>query len=470
MYNDRIDSDNNTQVARTLAQSDETSGPADSPGFNPSISGRFTDRVIYGSILVSLFAISFCGISGGMFQPIVEAAQVSRWSRLVMSISILWALMGTAFLLFRTVLWLIYRPFPSATPANAPSLTVIIPAYNEGAMVKQAINSVLSASYPREKLEVLAIDDGSKDNTWSHIREAASKHPHLVTTVRFPENRGKRAALGEGFRKARGEVVVTVDSDSVIDSNTLLAVAGPFRDPRVGAVAGKVIVLNRDQGIIPKMLKVQFILAFDMLRAVQSTYSTVYCCPGALSAYRSSAVRLVLSRWLNQTFLGVPCTYGEDRSLTNFVLSEGFDTVYQRTARVHTIVPWTYEKLCKMYLRWNRSYIRETIHFWKIIWKRPLWPRAISLIDLLITNIRYPISYLNLALFVTLSINRPTTVINLFSVIGLFSALNMAYYLRSERSWDFLYGILYSYFSFLALFWIFPYAFITVRAKSWMTR
>ena len=462
--------ENHRPVGGGPAGEDGGSGPAGSLRRGRNSSNRWIDRIIYGTILLGLFAISFGGITGEVFKPLIVAIQESRWSRLVISPSVLWAFMGTVFLLFRTILWFIYRPFPRATPADAPPLTVIIPAYNEGPMVKQAIHSVLSASYPREKLEVLAIDDGSKDDTWSYIMEAAKENPHVVTAVRFPENRGKRAALGEGFRRAKGEVVVTVDSDSVIESHTLLAIAGPFRDPGVGAVAGKVVVFNRDQGIIPKMLKVRFILAFDMLRAVQSTYSTVYCCPGALSAYRSSVVRRVLSRWLGQTFLGVTCTYGEDRSLTNYVLSEGFSTVYQRTARVHTIVPWTYEKLCKMYLRWDRSYIRETIHFSRVLWKRPFWPRMISLADLFITNLRYPVAYVNLVLFVILSLQQPATVLRLFSAIGLFSALNMAYYLRSERSWDFLYGILYAYFSFLALFWIFPYAFITVRAKSWMTR
>jgi len=462
--------DNDAPVGRGPAGELGGSGPAGSSRRDRIASSRWIDRIIYGTILFGLFAISFGGISGEVFKPLVVAVQESRWSRLVISPSILWAFMGTVFLLFRTILWLIYRPFPEATPADAPSLTVIIPAYNEGPMVKQAIYSVLAASYPREKLEVLAIDDGSKDDTWSHITEAAKENPHLVTAVRFPENRGKRAALGEGFRRARGDVVVTVDSDSVIDSHTLLAIAGPFRDPGVGAVAGKVVVFNREQGIIPKMLKVRFILAFDMLRAVQSTYGTVYCCPGALSAYRSSVVRRVLARWLDQTFLGVSCTYGEDRSLTNYVLSEGYGTVYQRTARVRTIVPWTYEKLCKMYLRWDRSYIRETIHFARVLWKRPFWPRMISLVDLFITNLRYPVTYVNLVLFLILSLQQPATVLRLFCAIGLFSALNMAYYLRSERSWDFLYGILYAYFAFLALFWIFPYAFITVRAKSWMTR
>jgi hyaluronan synthase len=379
-------------------------------------------------------------------------------------------LMGTIFLAFRTILWLLYRPFPPATLANAPSLTIIIPAYNEGAMVKKAIYSVLAARYPREKLEILVIDDGSKDDTWTYIKSSLIEYPDMVTAVRFPENRGKRAALEEGFRRARGEIVATVDSDSVIDNNTLLEITGPFRNPKVGAVAGRVTVFNNSQGIIPKMLKVRYTLSFDVLRAVQSTYTTVYCCPGALSAYRISAVREVLDQWVNQKFLGISCTYGEDRALTNFILSKGYDTAYQRTAQVYTVVPWTYEKLCKMYLRWDRSYIRETVHLFKILWKRPLKSCIIPFIDVLITNLRYPVGYLNLALFVVLSIYHPATMLRLFCAIGLFSMLNMLYYLRSERSWDFLYGIIYAYFSFLALFWVFPYALFTVRSRSWMTR
>jgi hyaluronan synthase len=436
----------------------------------PTIPAKMANGFFYSAIVLGLFVMIYSSISGNVFNPLLLAVQEAHWSRVIVSPSILWAFMGTIFLAFRTVLWLLYRPAPSVSPDSAPALTVIIPAFNEGPMVKKAIYSVLSASYPREKLEIFVVDDGSRDDTWSYIKAAFIEYPNLVTAVRFPENRGKRAALEEGFRRARGEIVVTVDSDSVIEKKTLLAIAGPFRDAKIGAVAGKVVVFNKDQGIIPRMLQVRYILAFDMLRAVQSTYATVYCCPGALSAYRTSVIREILDEWIGQTFLGVACTYGEDRSLTNFILSRGYNTVYQRTAQVHTVVPWTYNKLCKMYLRWDRSYVRETIRFSKILWKRPLWSRMVSFVDLFITNLRYPLGYINLGLFVVLSVQQPATVLRLFCAIGLLSMLNMFYYLKSERSWDFLYGILYSYFSFLGLFWIFPYAFFTVRSRSWMTR
>src|SRR5207248_509911 len=82
-------------------------------------------------------------------------------------------------------------------------------------------------------------------------------------TIRFDQNYGKRAGLEAGFRRARGEIVVTIDSDSVIDRGSLLAMAGAFRDPRVGAVAGRVAVYNRTSGLLPRMLDVRFLLSFD---------------------------------------------------------------------------------------------------------------------------------------------------------------------------------------------------------------
>lgn len=428
------------------------------------------DHIIHAAVLLGLGLIIFAVLDGDVFEPIFRAADEEAWLQALARPSVLWIAMGTLLLAFRTALWFFYRPFDAATFANAPVLTVVIPAYNEGEMVSKTIDSVAAARYPQDRLEIFVIDDGSRDNTWEFIERAAARHPGLVTPLRFPTNRGKRAALEAGFRRGRGDVMVTIDSDSVIESNTLLAIAGPFRNKKVGAVAGKVAAYNRRAGLLPRMLHVRFILAFDVLRAVQSTYNTVYCCPGALSAYRASAVREVLDEWMGQKFLGVPSTYGEDRALTNFMLARGYDTVYQRTAVVHTVVPATYTKLCKMYLRWDRSYIREELRFAKIVWKRPWRSRVIALLDTTITNLRYPITYTTLFLLVLLTIHDPSTLPRVLFAIGLMATFYALFYLRSERSWDVVYGILYAYYAFFALFWIFPYALATVRARSWMTR
>jgi hyaluronan synthase len=445
--------------------------PALAPEEPPPINGRSPFTLVESLIVAALVLLGLAVAIVRPLLPIFESPATPAWVHPIERPALLWGGMGFLLLAVRTALWLWYRPFESAAEETAPWLTVIIPAYNEGAMVEKSIESVAAADYPHDRLEVIVIDDGSRDDTWTYIERAAARHPNLVSARRFEHNRGKRAALAEGFRHARGSVVVTIDSDSVIDPETLLAMAGPFRDPRVGAVAGRVDVYNRRTGWLPPMLQVRYTLSFDFLRAVQSTFRTVYCCPGALAAYRTSGVRRVLDRWLSQRFLGVPCTYGEDRSLTNFLLAEGYDSVYQSTAVVYTLVPHTYPRLCRMYLRWERSRVREDIRFFtRILWKRPLPWRAAALLDATLTNLRYPIGYATLALFVILSFYDPTTVLRVLVAIAIVSLAYTLYFLRRERSWCFLYGVLYSYFAFFTLLWILPWAVFTIRSKSWMTR
>jgi hyaluronan synthase len=422
------------------------------------------------AIIVGIVGFAYEGVFRHLIDETLTDAEQSKWKLAIERPSLLWAAMGTLLITLRTLLWSLYRSAPAATFEGAPSLTVVIPAFNEGAMVAQSVDSAAACVYPRDRLEIFVIDDGSTDDTWEHIERAAARHPGLVTPIRFEKNRGKRAALAAGFERARGEVVVTMDSDSVIDAQALLELAGAIAEPGVGAVAGKVAVYNRHEGLIPEMLHVRFILSFDLLRAVQSTYGTVYCCPGALTAYRADVLRRVLPVWKAQTFMGVPCTIGEDRALTNLILAEGMNTRYQRSAVVHTVVPTTYDRLCRMLIRWDRSFIREEIAFARIVWKRPWAARAAAILDSFTTNLRYPVGIASSILLVGLAISDPVVLVRVMVAIGVMSLINMLYFLRSEASWAFLYGVLYAYFSFVALTWIFPYSAVTVRNRGWLTR
>ena len=385
--------------------------------------------------------------------------------------SLIWLSLVFGLTLFRTGAWLMYRPQKSLAYDQAPSMTVIIPAYNEGKMVLSSIHSVLRAHYPHDRLEVFVVDDGSKDDTWVYIQEAAAQYPGQVTALRFDVNQGKRAALAQGFSQGKGELFVTIDSDSVIDSGALLALAAPFRNPKVGAVAGKVSVYNQGEGALPRMLHTRFILTFDVMRAVESQYGTVYCTPGDLSAYRAEGVRRVLSRWLNQSFLGSKCTFGEDRALTNYLLSEGYDTRYQSSAVVHTIVPDTYKKMTKMFLRWDRSYVREEIRFLKIVWARPWGARLLAMFDRLTTNLKFPAGFLGVVGLVLIASETPSYWGRSALVLLFVAIFNSLYYLRSEPSVKgFFHSIGFSLYSTFTMWWIMPYAFLTVRAKGWLTR
>lgn len=428
-------------------------------------------RFVIATIIVfGAIAATTIRFSHEVFDPLADTLKIQGWAAIIARPSLLWFTMGMVLIVIRTLLWVRYRPVAAVSTDEAPRMTVIIPAYNEGAMVRRAVDACARAEYPRDRLEIIVIDDGSTDDTWSYVDAARRERPGLVQAIRLPVNAGKRAALAAGFARATGEILVTVDSDSLVEQGALLAIAGPFRNERVGAVAGKVCVLNRFQSVLPRMLHVRFVLSFDFLRSVQSTYGTVYCCPGALSAYRASVVQALIPGWLHQRFLGEACTIGEDRALTNDVLAAGYQSVYQRTAVVQTLAPETYRKLCRMFLRWDRSYIREEIRLWKIMWKLPFPAMALTLIETTITNLRYPVAYSSLGLMLYLSVQDPLTIVRLLLSIGIVSVFYSLYFLHSERSREFFYGILYAYFHFVSLLWIFPYALATVRNRSWMTR
>ena len=375
-----------------------------------------------------------------------------------------------AYFALETVLWLRYRPFPVLRGDDVPRLSVVIPAYNEGPMVERSIASVIRADYPADRLEVLVVDDGSRDDTFFHIERLRQAHPSIVRVIRFAGNRGKRAGLAAGFRAARGEIVITIDSDSQIERDTLRAMVAPFADPHVGGVAGKVTVLNRSN-LIGAMLDVQYTLAFDFSRAVESSIRTVACCPGALSAFRLSVILPHLDGWLEQKFFGRPVAHGEDQALTNIVLRAGFDTVYQSNATIRTLAPMRYRPLTRMFLRWERSFVVEGFTFARFMLTRYRdRNRVLPVVKFVASNLRLLMVYVGLARLPFLILERPQRMPDLVVAMAIGATFTALYYVRRERSLRFAYGVAYAFYWLLFLQWILPWAVVTVRDERWGTR
>ncbi|MGD8980272.1 MAG: glycosyltransferase [Desulfobacterales bacterium] len=268
------------------------------------------------------------------------------------------------FLLLSWRIWFAcrYRSYAPLFDSALPAITIVIPAYNEGRQILHTVRSVMNSRYPKKKMQVICVDDGSQDDTWEWMQTVRQEFSRSVRLIRQPFNRGKRHALMAGFAEAIGKIYVTIDSDSEVLPDTLRHLVSPLAsDPRVGAVAGNVRVLNLSEGAIPKMMEVSFTCGFDFIRSGQSVYGGVFCTPGALSAYRADVITPYLPNWINQTFMGRHAAIGEDRALTNLVLSCGFRVVYQREAVVLTKVPITFTGLRKMLLRWARSNVRENL-------------------------------------------------------------------------------------------------------------
>lgn len=366
-----------------------------------------------------------------------------------------------------------YKP---TIPCNDDELmlcTVIVPAYNEGRQVLHTLRSVVRSDMPADKIQIIAVDDGSKDDTWYWIQKAVSQFPGRIQAIRMAKNAGKRHALYNGFMQTKGDVIVTIDSDSLIESHTIRRLISVFKkEENVGAVAGSVRVLNLHQGLIPRMLDIAFAFSFDFYRASQSQVNSVFCTPGALSAYLKKPLMDNLDRWMNQTFMGQISTIGEDRAMTNFILKDGYKVKFQSDAIVYTNVPVAYKQLCKMLLRWGRSNVRETLYMGTFVFKN------FRDTDRMATRINFATSMINtvvprfiITLVVLLAFMRPDLMAAQLMTGALLATLVQGsfYYFR-RRSTDAIWAFIYSLFAAVALSWIVPYSILTAKNGKWLTR
>lgn len=377
------------------------------------------------------------------------------------------------FFLFNAFLYFKYRSIKSVDDESLPSTTVIVPAYNEGRLVYDTLLSIAASDFPKEKLQILAIDDGSKDDTWTWMQKAKEEMGNRVSIYQQPQNKGKRHALYRGFKLGTGEIFVTIDSDSIVKPDTIRNMVSPFVvDEKCGAVAGNVRVLNNKKAIIPKMLNVSFVLSFEFMRSAESMLGSVLCTPGALSAYRSEAVFNCLEEWINQTFMGQPSDIGEDRAMTNMIMRQGYHVKFQRNAYVFTNVPEQYKGLYKMFIRWGRSNVRENIMMAKFVFKdfregSKAGTRLLFVNQWLKLIMAYP---LILAMFIFIAMHPLLFLTSTFLGILIYSSFPVLFYAKrhnvSESFWAYSYSILYTF----GLFWITPYAIATASRRGWLTR
>ncbi|RXJ44620.1 glycosyltransferase [Gelidibacter gilvus] len=377
------------------------------------------------------------------------------------------------FFIYNLFLYYKYKAIKSVTNEELPTCTVIVPAYNEGKQVWDTLMSLADSEYPEGKLEILAIDDGSKDDTWYWMQQAKKKLGDRLSIYQQPKNKGKRHALYRGFNLGKGEVFVTVDSDSVVKSDTLRNLVSPFVvNENCGAVAGNIRVLNNERALLPKMLNVSFVLSFEFVRSAESTLNSVLCTPGALAAYRRSAVFACLEDWINQTFMGQPSDIGEDRAMTNMILKQGKHVLFQRNAYCYTNVPEQYKGLYKMFIRWGRSNVRENIQMSKYVFTNFREGSKLGTRLLFISqSSKIIMSYPFLVFMLFFILMHPILFItSTFASILILSSFPVLFYAKrysfTESFWAYSYSVLYTF----GLFWITPYAIATASRRGWLTR
>jgi len=390
------------------------------------------------------------------------------------SLLYLYSIIAASFLLSRYLFGALHRDV-KVDPDYTPGVTIIIPCFNEEEWIHRTILSCINQDYPIDKLEVIVVDDRSTDQSVARMQEVIDRVHREAARFNtmdrasfhvMPMNGGKREALVAGVKLAKHELVVFVDSDSFLDHRAIRNIVQPFKDPKMGGVAGRTDVENKFTNSLTKLQTVRYYIAFRIMKAAESYFDSVTCLSGPLSCYRKSLIEQHTDAWLNQKFLGQPATFGDDRAMTNFILRT-HRTGYQDSAICSTIVPSRMNVFLKQQMRWKRSWLRESLIAGSFIWKKEPFMALFFYIGLIVP-IASPIIVLYNLVFVPVAYGIfPGTFLLGLTLMALLMSFAYMFYKKSSL-W--LFGFLFCLFYELVLLWQMPVAWVTFWKSTWGTR
>lgn len=237
-------------------------------------------------------------------------------------------------------------------PEINPFVSIIVPIYNEDKVLKDSIDSLLNLEY--DNYEIIMVNDGSSDNT-KEVAETLvgvqrGKYSDVKVTLINKQNAGKAIALNTGIAISQAEFVLCMDADSKLSPNTLKVAMRHFNNPKVGAVAGNVKVLNRKK-FLTDLQALEYIEGLNMARAAQSYIRLVNIIPGPIGIFRKKA--------LQSAGFYSDDTFAEDADLTLKILSAGWKVFYEPLAISYTQAPAKLQQLIKQRYRWTRGILQS---------------------------------------------------------------------------------------------------------------
>jgi cellulose synthase/poly-beta-1,6-N-acetylglucosamine synthase-like glycosyltransferase len=272
-----------------------------------------------------------------------------------------------------------------------PTVTAIIPMFNEGAAIKETLRSILDSDYPHAKLRVICVDDCSSDDSYEQAREIARTSGGRLKVLRNRVNLGKRRSINRAVRETDSEIIVSVDSDVVVDPDAIGQLVKRFTSEKIAAVGGWIDVRNKKDNWLTRMQTVKYWYAYYFMKNLEWGFRRIMCLSGCLTAYRRKVLVELEPVLEERGVLGVPIKYGEDRFLTRQIIKAGYLTTMTLSARCRTFVPTTLLSYFSQQLRWRRSniidYAGGLSHVWRL---NPIL--AIHFFSLCALLIVYPIA------------------------------------------------------------------------------
>jgi len=238
-------------------------------------------------------------------------------------------------------------------PTKFPFISFITPAYNEEETIEETIKAILAVDYPKDKREIIIVNDGSKDRTEEIVRRIMKNHKEVRLLNK--KNSGKADSLNQGIKMAKGAIIAIVDADSQPTKESVKRMIGYFEKDDVAAVTSRVLIKNK-RNFIEKFQEVDYaVIAWG--RKVLDFIDCVYVTNGPLSLYRKDVVVKIGGF--------DPKNLTEDIELTWNLLSKDYKTRMSYSALVYTTVPSHFKKWNGQRVRWNLGGMQTVRKYWK---------------------------------------------------------------------------------------------------------
>jgi cellulose synthase/poly-beta-1,6-N-acetylglucosamine synthase-like glycosyltransferase len=313
-----------------------------------NLQNRF--RPVRLAIAIAFLLIAYYAYTPALVPSLSTVGFLGIINRIIIAFLFVLALRQSFYLFFSVCEEIRRERLPDEFPLHPVS--IIVPAYNEGVVIKDSIQKLLSMNYPA--FEIIVVDDGSSDNTYDKALEVAATDPRV--RVFRKTNSGKARTLNFGIGLARYEYVFCMDADSLVEVNAIRHGMRHFTDPNVVAVAGSVLVLNQ-KNAVTSFQTMEYLTGLNFYKSAQSYLGLVTIIPGPSGLFKREQI-LEIGGYEADTF-------AEDCDLTLRLVTQSGRVVYEPYMEVRTEVPEEIMPLIKQRYRWNRGIlqaVRKHLH------------------------------------------------------------------------------------------------------------
>lgn len=307
----------------------------------------------------------------------------------------------------------IFKPKTQIKEEELPFVSLIMPLYNEGKDVVNSIKSLKNIDYPKEKLEIILINDGSSDNTAELVR----KHAKGIKFIDNKINKGKANCLNQGIKIAKGEYVATMDGDTIVNPDVIKKVLPYFIDDKLVVATTVSVEVHNPKNFLEKLIEIEYIIGLSLALKALSYFDAMYVTPGPFSMYRKKV--------FEDIGYFDPNNITEDCEIAYRIQKHGYKIRCCSEAYVKTVTPNKFKELYKQRKRWYSGTLSTVLQHRNLLLKPKLGPFAF------IAPFSIFLVFLGLTLFIVslfLMIN------NMLKTIGYYSLTNFNFFAHFSLS------------------------------------